>query len=472
MSFSDMFKVSEFKSQIAQLTTEKEELETTNSSLTEQNRLLSKEKSDLELKSSKLKEEAALKLSLTQIKPIELDEKIKEKESRLTQLKQDIDESDAKFSKLATQINSTEQRLYELDAQVGDLEARNDMASYGLPEPLYDFATSTEYKEKLDDIREEQKDAIRWESAYECDTNWTVNGSEAKGRQMIKRDIKSLFRSFNNECTNAINKVTYSNYDRIELRIRKSFEQHNKMHREYGLHILDSYLELKLAELNVAFHYAQKKQHEKELLREQRAKEREEKALEKELKQQHKKIDKEIDHYNQAISELNAKLLSSEENKDGLESEIEKLRAKLQDLHDQNEQINHREFNGAGYVYIISNIGSFGKDVVKIGVTRRLEPLDRINELSSASVPFKFDVHALIFSEDAYALETELHNRFDKNRINKVNNRKEYFRIPIDEIETELKKYQDVTVDFHENPEAPEYRQTLAIEQHQNSVTN
>lgn len=465
MSLSDIFKVSEFKKQITQLTTEKEELKTTNSSLTESNQLLSTEKSELEFKTSKLEKEATLKLSLTQMKPIELDKKIKEQENHLDQLNQDIEASEKKLSTLATQINTTEQNLYELDAQVGDLQARNDMASYGLPEPLYDFATSMEYKYQLDDIREDQKNAIRWDSAYECETNWTVNGSESKGRQMIKRDVKSLFRSFNNECTSAINKVTYSNYDRIEIRIRKSFEQHNKMHKEYGLHILDSYLDLKLAELNVAFSYAQKKQEEKEILREQRAKEREDKALARELKQQHKKIDKEIDHYNQAISELNAKLLSSHDDKEGLESEIEKLRKKLENLHDKNQELDYREINdSAGYVYIISNIGSFGKDVVKIGVTRRLEPLERISELSSASVPFKFDVHALIFSENAYDLESELHNRFDKNRINKVNSRKEYFRISIEEIETELKKYKDVTVDFHESPEAPEYRQTLAIE--------
>lgn len=121
------------------------------------------------------------------------------------------------------------------------------------------------------------------------------------------------------------------------------------------------------------------------------------------------------------------------------------------------------QFNAtAGYVYIISNIGSFGPDVIKIGVTRRLDPMDRIDELGSASVPFKFDVHALIFSYDAYALESELHQRFDKQRVNKVNNRKEYFRVPITEIKKVLEEYKDLTVDFNETPDAPEYRESLA----------
>ena len=119
----------------------------------------------------------------------------------------------------------------------------------------------------------------------------------------------------------------------------------------------------------------------------------------------------------------------------------------------------------AGYVYIISNVGAFGKDVVKIGVTRRLDPEDRINELSSASVPFKFDTHALIYSDDAFALENELHTYFHNRRVNKVNNRKEFFNITMNEIVTKLEEYKHLTIKFDANMEADEYRQTLAITQ-------
>ena len=118
---------------------------------------------------------------------------------------------------------------------------------------------------------------------------------------------------------------------------------------------------------------------------------------------------------------------------------------------------------GAGYVYIISNIGAFGENIFKIGVTRRLEPLDRIRELSSASVPFKFDVHALIFSYQAYNLEKELHNLFDNKRVNLVNNRKEFFNISIEEVETALSKYKDLTFEFNKIPDAEEYRETLKL---------
>src|SRR5699024_8109211 len=117
----------------------------------------------------------------------------------------------------------------------------------------------------------------------------------------------------------------------------------------------------------------------------------------------------------------------------------------------------------AGYVYIISNIGAFGSDVFKIGVTRRLDPLERIGELSSASVPFKFDVHALIFSYQAYQLENELHAYFDDYRINKVNNRKEFFKVPINLIEQKLAEYKDLTIDFTKDPVAEEFRESLNL---------
>ena len=128
------------------------------------------------------------------------------------------------------------------------------------------------------------------------------------------------------------------------------------------------------------------------------------------------------------------------------------------------EELDYRLENiGAGYVYIISNIGAFGENIFKIGVTRRLEPLERIKELSSASVPFKFDVHALIFSYQAYNLEKELHNLFNDKRVNLINNRKEFFNISIDEIETALEKYKDLTFEFNKIPDAEEYRETLKL---------
>lgn len=471
MAILDIFKLNEFKIQVNDLSQRNEQLEIENKEFFDktEKQLSAIEKykeqvANLENSNKNLIEDNKIKLSLQQMKPQKLEELINQKQDQLKQLEADILTAEKNLSDTLAQVSIREQEFYELDAQVGDLQARNEMAGFGLPEPLYDFATSSEYKDELAAIREEQKDDIRSGYAYTNDEGWTVNNSLAKGRQMIKREVKSLFRSFNNECTNAINKVTISNYDRIVTRIQKSFEQHNKMHKEPSITIDESFLKLKLDELNLAFSYQKKKQEEKDILREQRAREKEERKAQKEYEEEQKKLVKEVSHYQNAITELTDKLDNSTDDREDLEKEIQALKVKLSEYQAKQNDLDYRADNiTAGYVYIISNIGSFGHNVVKIGVTRRLDPLERISELSSASVPFKFDVHALIFSEDAYALETKLHQRFNDQRINKVNNRKEYFNISIDEIKKELENYKDVTVDFHESPEAAEYRESLTL---------
>ena len=281
---------------------------------------------------------------------------------------------------------------------------------------------------------------------------------------MQKKNGKQIVRGFNVECEAAINKVTYSNIDRIEQRIRKSYDQLNKLNEPNGVMLTDQYLNSKLDELHLAYEYEVKKQDEKDALREQREREREEKQAQKQIQDAQKKLDKELDHYKKAFSELQAKLDSLDgDDRATVQASIDELQQNIDKAEAEKKDLDYRQENAtAGYVYVISNIGSFGPGVVKIGVTRRLDPMDRIDELGSASVPFKFDVHALIFSYDAYALESELHQRFDKQRVNKVNNRKEYFRVPIAEIKKVLEEYKDLTVDFNETPDAPEYRESLA----------
>ena len=135
------------------------------------------------------------------------------------------------------------------------------------------------------------------------------------------------------------------------------------------------------------------------------------------------------------------------------------------------EDLDYREANHkAGYVYIISNIGSFGENIFKIGMTRRLDPNDRIAELSGASVPFKFDVHAMIFSNDAPKLEAALHNHFSDKKVNLINGRKEFFNVSLDEIKEVVKNNHDQTVVFSNIPEAEQYRESLMIKRRRNEV--
>ncbi|PEF94025.1 DUF4041 domain-containing protein [Bacillus cereus] len=389
---------------------------------------------------------------------LELSKYIEEQKSTLATLQEEV-------SSKEHEIKNLELKIAGLLEQSLSIEDELSMESFGLYKPRYSFSSSLHYKTKLDEIRNEQKIKIKTKTAVNYFKDWTVDGNKAKGTKMTNDNIKSILRSFNNECEATINKITYSNFDRIENRIRKSFEQLNKLYSTVRVSIDYDFLNLKLDELHLAYEYELKKQEEKDALREQREREREEKALQKEIQSKKKIIDKEITHFKNMISELQDKLKgAAAEEKMEIAKQISELEGKVVQAEKDKEELDYRTANAsAGYVYIISNIGAFGKDIVKIGVTRRLDPLERIAELSSASVPFKFDVHALIFSYDAYKLESELHKYFDKQRVNRVNHRKEFFKVKIDEVEKLLETYKDLTIDFTKVPEAEEYRQGLSI---------
>lgn len=207
-------------------------------------------------------------------------------------------------------------------------------------------------------------------------------------------------------------------------------------------------------------YYTKKEQARQEqlALKEQMRQEAEErKALEAEKK----KVEKEESKYKAEIEKLQGTLEQADS-----DTETQKLRARILELQKQlsdvvvkKEEITNLQNGKAGNVYIISNLGSFGKDVFKIGMTRRLDPQDRINELGSASVPFKFDVHSFIFSEDAVALEKKLHDTLNEKRLNKINLRKEFFKVDISELE-ELVSSIDPTAEFNKTMLAEEFHQS------------
>lgn len=390
---------------------------------------------------------------------LELKHDILEKEQQIDTLKSE--EAD-----LMNEISKIEDEIKLLKSQLISTSEDVEMESFSLYEPKYNFATALGYKDKLKEIRKDQKDMIRNKTAVNYFDSWTLDGSKAKGRKMNNDNIRQIIRSFNNECEAAINKVKFSNIDSIRKRIDSSFKQLNKLNKSNKLSLSNPFLNLKHAELNLAFEYERKKQEEKDALREQRTREREEKKLQKEIQSKKKIIDKDIKHYNQMIEELNKKInsLENQVEKDALEKEIDGLKQNIEFRELEKEELDYREaHSAAGYVYIISNIGSLGENTVKIGVTRRLNPYDRIAELSSASVPFKFDIHAMVFSYEAYQLENTLHKKFDSQRINKMNMRKEFFNITIQEIKDALEEYKDLTIDFTEIPEAEEYRESMKL---------
>lgn len=340
---------------------------------------------------------------------------------------------------------------------------------FGLYKPQYEFASSLDYKEKLAEIRSLQKELIKNKSAVSGSTSWTVNGSASQGRKMVSDTQKLLLRAFNSECDELISKVKYTNFDMSLKRIYKSAETISKLGATMSISIQSAYLDAKAKELCLAFEYQQKKQQEKEEQRVARAEMREAAKLQKEIEAQKKKVEKEQTHYQTAYEKILQQLESSPDNADLLVKKTA-LEDQLNEISKALSDIDYREANQkAGYVYIISNIGAFGPNVYKIGMTRRLDPQDRIDELGDASVPFNFDVHAMIFSDDAPALEAALHKAFEDRKLNMVNTRREFFDVSLDEIKSVIRKNFDKTVEFIDVPDAEQYRISLKMRENSNN---
>lgn len=365
-------------------------------------------------------------------------------ETKLTKIREEIQKEKNKLEAIKTQINIAN----------AELENANNNIELGFYKPTYDFADSLTYKNALDRVIEQEKMFVKNKLAAIITSTVSFNGSDSKGRAMQNKAASALIRAFNGEATGIINKVNANNYNQKSQQLIKSAKTLSSLFLKSDFVVLsDEYVDLKLQELKLAVEFALKKQEEKEKLREEKQREREEKQLQAEVERERKNLNKERKQFENAINALLAK-----EQTDEIKSQIEELKSKIALLDEQEHNLDYRLNNAkAGYVYIISNIGSFGKDVYKIGVTRRLEPTDRIDELGSASVPFKFDIHALIFSDDAFKLESDLHSQFEKYRINHVNKRKEYFNVPLEKIKNYLQETKDITIEWHDQPENSEF---------------
>lgn len=329
---------------------------------------------------------------------------------------------------------------------------------YGLYKPTFEFASSLDYKDELTKVRDQEKQMFSNGTAINGNKNWRVNGSLSKGRNMVSDIQKLVARAFNADCDSIISKVTYTNYDKSADRIRKSAEAISRFGKVMDISISSDYLDLKIRELNLAYEYQEKKQQEKEEAREAREALREAAKLQKELEIQRAKIEKEQTHYETALARIERQLIEQPDNAELLAKKAE-LESHLKEVERNMQDIDYRQANQkAGYVYVISNIGAFGENVYKIGMTRRLDPQDRIDELGGASVPFNFDVHTMIFCDDAPALEAALHRAFEKQKINLVNQRREFFRVSLDEIKKVVRENFDKTVEFVDEPEAEQFR--------------
>ncbi|MEN0130200.1 MAG: DUF4041 domain-containing protein [Brevundimonas sp.] len=356
---------------------------------------------------------------------------------------------------LASQVETARRELEVLRAQTIDVRTAIDVSEFG----LYDFAHPAEDSARLgaelSAIRVEIKNCVTAKRATTAVANFTFNNSAAKGRTFINDMSKMLLAAYNAEAENAIKTVRAGGLSTAQTRLEKAADRVATNGKMIALAITGEYHRLRMRELELAARHLAAVQAAREVERAHREELREAKRAEEELRREREKLDKEREHYANALAALEAR---------GDDAGAAELRAKLAQIDQSIADVDYRAANvRAGYVYVISNLGSMGEHVVKIGMTRRLDPMDRVKELSDASVPFNFDVHALFFSEDAYGIEAMLHRHFADRRVNRINLRREFFYATPDQVLAALQQHKIAVVEYRMNADAEEYRASEAL---------
>lgn len=335
--------------------------------------------------------------------------------------------------------------------EVADLNDERVLQSVGIYRYHHPLEDAVAYQERLAALYEQIVDRMKTDTAIERSNQFTFDGSLAKGRSMTDNLAKLMLRAYNAEAENVVRTLRAGNTAAATKRLNSARDAIARLGAMMKMQISDSYHALRVDELELTADYQMKKEAEREAARAERERLREDRRVEAELAASRERLEKERTHIVTVLDKLKAKGSSDTD----LEDKLAKVDAAI-------VQNDYRAANiRAGYVYVISNRGAFGQQVVKIGLTRRLEPLDRIHELGDASVPFRFDVHAIYFSEDAVTLETELHNHFATCRVNWVNDRKEFFFADPSDVRDVLVAKVGNLLEFAEQVESTEYLQSV-----------
>jgi hypothetical protein len=355
-------------------------------------------------------------------------------------------------AEIEKELGTVRQELSNLKASLIETEEIAMLQEVGIYQYSTVLESSVVYAEKIKEIEVEiKKRNLADGGAIEAANEWIVNGSASEGRKVIKEFSKLMLRAYNGEVDDAIRTLKpykmQAAIDRVD-KVEKSIE---KLGKTMSITINDTYHQLRISEIKLTADYLEKKEEEKEKQKEEKLRLKEEEKAQKEFEREKEKLNKELMHHQSILAKAN---------ESGDSKVIEVENQKIAEIQSGINGVEERSANiRTGYVYVISNIGSFGEEVMKIGLTRRLDPEERIQELSDASVPFKFDIHALIFHTDAVSLEKQLHQELEKLRVNKVNLRKEFFRVTpaiVKELLTKLSTENILT--FNEKAEAPEWR--------------
>lgn len=370
----------------------------------------------------------------------------------------------ARAEELAGEALDALQHAKELDRTVRALE--NTIQGYGdrylvpgytLLDELADAFGYAEAGQRLKTVRDEIRTAVRSGSAAACDY------VEPNRRDTA---IRFVLDAFNGKADSILSRVKHDNAGTLQQSLRDAYALVNHNGQAFrNARITPEYLDLRLDELRWAAVVHELQLQEREEQRRIREQIREEEKARRDFERAMKDAAREQEVLRKAMEKAEQQLgRASEEQRATYEAQLAELSRKLAEAEERNQRaISMAQQTRRGHVYVISNVGSFGEGVYKIGLTRRLDPQERIRELGDSSVPFGFDVHALIFAEDAPALETQLHKHFVLGQVNKVNPRKEFFRIDLGHVRAEIDKL-GLQAQWTMTAEAREFRESLAIE--------
>jgi uncharacterized small protein (DUF1192 family) len=344
--------------------------------------------------------------------------------------------------------------LEQLQAAVVRTAEESVLQEVGVYEYRHPLSDAVAYQAELSRLRDSIKTMTRKDGgAVSATKNWTVDGSSTKGRAMVRDFSKLMLRAYNAEADNLVRGMKPYKLESAIDRLTKVATTIAKLGRTMDIRISVPYHELRVKELELTADYLEQQAQRKEREREERERLREEKRVQQEMERERERLEKERQHHANALDALLAK---------GDEAAAERLREQLEEIDKRIEDVDYRAANvRAGYVYVISNLGSFGDRIIKVGMTRRLDPLDRVRELGDASVPFKFDIHALFFSQDAVGIEASMHARLADRRVNLVNTRREFFYATPAEVKQHLVDLAGELLEYDDLAEALEYRQSL-----------
>lgn len=380
---------------------------------------------------------------------------------------------------LETQQESLNREIRNLKQQFNELDAKVYLQSIDYYEPKYDFISSDEYLLHLKEIKSQQNNMLKNNQAYIYDGQWVVGNNEKKGDKLANNILKLVEISFEERCKYLIKEVKFNNVDFIKNKLNKAFDRYNKYLKNAQCRIAKEYLKLKLIELDLQYELEDIKQQEQERDREIKRQTREREAIDKARKRAEEAEERERNHQQQLDKVRQEILQAKEEEKKQLEERIQELeRLVVEDRSEKENALSESRKFKLGYIYVISNIGSLGRDIYRICMTSRSQEDTYVTEMNPV-VPFQFDVHFKIYSEDASDTLQKLHQRFNDTRVNIVNSRRDFFQVSIDEIETAIREIQKrsgvfLRIDkFEKSPQAYEYRQTIAArKKHRISNTN